>query len=85
MNRQSVHFWKKVHIWTVSPYSYSICLEESPYTSRYIFKSSLLSRMFKGKINFGNMFLKNEHGNLGNNVKTNNFLKIAPQAKPLCS
>ena len=68
VDRQSVHFWKKVHIWT----------------SRSILTSSLLPRTFRERIHFGNMLLENEHGNLGNNVKTNNFLKMAPQAKPLC-
>ena len=28
---------------------------------------------------------KHEHGNLGNKIETNAFLKMAPQAKPLCS
>ena len=28
---------------------------------------------------------KNEHGHLGIKVKTSTFLKMAPQAKPLCS
>ena len=34
---------------------------------------------------FGTCSWKSEHGNLGINVKTTTFLKMASQAKPLCS
>ena len=34
---------------------------------------------------FGTCSWKNEHGNLGIKVKTSTFLKMASQAKPLCS
>ena len=34
---------------------------------------------------FGTCSWENEHGNLGTHVKTNTFLNMAPQAKPLCS
>ena len=60
---------KKVHIWTV----------------RSLFKISFLSRTFVGGTFGEHVPGKNEHGNLGNYVNSNNFLKMAPQAKPLCS
>ena len=34
---------------------------------------------------FGTCSWKNKHGNLGIRLKTNTFLKMASQAKPLCS
>ena len=69
MDRQSVHFWTKVHI----------------RTSKSILKSSLLSRTFAKESIFGTCSWKNEHGNFGIKVNTSNFLKMAPQAKPLYS
>ena len=96
MDRQRIYFWKKVHIWTVSQ---SISGRKSMYmnhqsiyfwktvhiwTSRSIFESSLLSRTFGEKL-----FWEPVPGKMnmvtGNNLKTSNFLKMPPQAKPLCS
>ena len=74
MDRRSVHFWKKVTL------RKSICGPHGPYLKA----PCCLERLGKTSI-LGTCSWKNEHCSLGNKVKTNNFLKMAPQAEPLCS
>ena len=83
MDRQSVYFWKKVHIWTVSQ---SISGRKSIYGPHgpYLKAPCCLGRLRK-KCILGAGSWKNGHGNLGNQIKTNNFVKMAPQDKPICS
>ena len=50
-----------------------------------ILESSLLSKTFAKESILGTCSWKKEHGNSRNNVKTDTFLKMGPQAKPLCS
>ena len=46
---------------------------------------SLLGATFAKEHILGTCSWKNGHGNLGIKLKTSTFLKMAPQAKPLCS
>ena len=84
MDRQSVHFWKKLHVYEPSV---RICFWKTvqKWTSQSIFKSSLLSRTLRDQNTLGTWSWKNKHYNLGNQVNPRNFLNMAPQAKPLCS
>ena len=72
-----------IYIWTVRPY---ISGRQSIYGPHgpYLKAPCCLGRLGEKSI-LGTFPWKNECGILGNNVKTNNFLKMAPQAKPLCS
>ena len=49
------------------------------YTSSFLMATSAKESIL------GTCSRKNEHGHLGIKVKTTTFLKMAPQAKPLCS
>ena len=55
------------------------------YMYLYMSPCSFLIAMFGEESILGTRSWKNEHANLGTTVKTNTFLKIAPQGKPLCS
>ena len=93
-------FWSFGHLKILQP-SVSILLEESPYmwTARPCISGrlSIYGRhgpyleapcclgTFRQTIILGTCSWKYEYGDLGNKVKTSNFLKMAPQAKPLCS
>ena len=51
----------------------------------YVSPCSFLIAMFGEESILGPCSWKTEHGNLEIKVKTNTFLKMAPQAKPPCS
>ena len=55
------------------------------YMYLYVSPCSFLIAMFGEESILGTCSRKNEHVNLGFGVKTSTFLKMALQAKPLCS
>ena len=55
------------------------------HTYLYVSPCSFLIATFGEESILGTCSWKNEHGSFGTKVKTNTFLKMAPQAKPLCS
>ena len=50
----------------------------------FVFTCSFLVGTFGAETILGPCSQKNEHGYLGNKLKTSIFLKMARQAKPLC-
>ena len=55
------------------------------YMYLYMYPSSFLMATSAKESILGTCSWKNEHAHLGIKVKTSTFLKMAPQAKPLCS
>ena len=54
------------------------------YMYLYMSPCSFLIAMFGEESVLGTCSWKNEHCNFGTEVKASTFLKMAPQAKPLC-